>query len=74
MTNGRPALRFKTPLQLNVLEDFLEKECTSKWDLKLEGIADDLSQKVIVISFDDANDLTSFKAGYPALKKKFASS
>jgi hypothetical protein len=71
MSNGRPALRFKTSLQLNVLENFLEKECSSKWDLKLEGIADDLNQKVVVISFDDENDLAAFKAGYPALKKKF---
>lgn len=71
MSDSRPALRFKTSVQLNVLEDFLEKKCSGKWKLKLEGIADDLNQKVVMITFHDANDLSTFKAGYPALKKEF---
>ncbi|MDV7338130.1 hypothetical protein RYZ26_00885 [Terasakiella sp. A23] len=70
MSDGRPALRFKTPVPLNVLEDFLERECGSGWDLKLEGIAEDLGQKVVLVSFTDANDLAKFKAGYSALKKQ----
>jgi len=68
MSDGRPALRFNTIVPLNVLEDFLDRECSSNWDLKLEGIADDLNQKVVKIAFDDANDMAKFKAGYKTLK------
>lgn len=73
MTNGRPALRFNTEVPLNALEDFLDKECSSKWDLKLEGIAEDLNKKVVKISFEDAADAEKFKAGYKILKARYNS-
>ncbi|NVK17094.1 MAG: hypothetical protein HWE30_00210 [Methylocystaceae bacterium] len=72
MSDGRPALRFKTPVPLSELETFLDHTCSGKWNLKLEGIEEGLGQKVVVVSFNDANDLASFKAGYGALKKKFS--
>ncbi|NVJ93013.1 MAG: hypothetical protein HWE34_15220 [Methylocystaceae bacterium] len=70
MSNARPALRFSTPVPLSTLEAFLDKECASEWKLKLEGIAEDLNQKVVVISFGDQQDMSTFKAKYPALKKQ----
>lgn len=70
MSDARRALRFSTPVPLSALEAFLEKECASEWQLKLEGIAEDLNQKVVVISFSDQKDMTTFKAKYPALKKQ----
>jgi len=73
MSDGRSALRFQTMVPLNALETFLDKECRASWSLKLEGIADDLNQKVVVISFDDANDIARFKAGYKSLKAQYSS-
>lgn len=72
MSDGRPALRFKTPVPLSELENFLDRECSAKWGLKLEGIEDGTGQKVVVVTFSDADDLASFKAGYSALKKKYS--
>lgn len=70
MSDGRPALRFKTPVPLSVLEDYLERNCSSGWNVKLDGIAEDLGEKVVVVSFGNQADLAKFKAAYPALKKK----
>lgn len=72
MSDARPALRFKTPVPLNKLEDFLQKECSPGWTVKLEGIAEDLGEKVVLVSFASQNDLAKFKAGYSALKKKYS--
>lgn len=72
MSDGRPALRFKTPVPLTVLEDFLERKCAAGWSVKLDGIAEDLGGKVVVVSFANQADLATFKAGYPALKKEYS--
>lgn len=69
MASPRVALRFATTVALNVLESELEKICKQDFSLKLEGMADDLVKKVVVISFSDEADKDLFKSEYKRISK-----
>jgi len=57
-------LKFKTSVQINVIEDWLDANCKGEWDIDIEAISTELRQKSIAVYFENEDDRDAFKASY----------
>ncbi|MBM3565625.1 MAG: hypothetical protein FJX42_05880 [Alphaproteobacteria bacterium] len=54
----------KTSRPIARIESWLAAYCDGRWQLKLEQMAEDLSHKYLVISFELAKDRAAFKKAF----------
>ncbi len=55
-------LRLTLSGSVDNVEDWLERNCSGKFNLILAGMSDDLDSKIIEIMFEDKTDREKFKA------------
>lgn len=61
-------MKFSTSGSLASLEDWLEENCTSNWNLVLLDLDDDFDKKVVQVMFANETDKTAFTANFAKLK------
>jgi len=61
MAELRFGLRLKTAKFISSLEDWLARNCLGEWDIRLDGVSDDLNSKSYLFRFELSDDLKWFK-------------
>ena len=61
MSEFRYGLRFKTAKFISSIEGWLARNCTGGWNMRLDGVSDDLDTKCYLFRFESSNDLQWFK-------------
>jgi len=58
------ALRVKTALSIETIEEWLERNCAAAFQVHFEGLSDDRVKKELLVLFEDDADKDLFKAAY----------
>ena len=58
------ALRLKTVLSIETIEDWLERNCSGRVQVHFDGLSDDRTRTELLIVFDEAIDKDLFKTAY----------